>query len=37
MSQEKVALCNKRHLEEKKGECATCLKYSVLIVGEKYI
>jgi hypothetical protein len=33
----KVALRNKRHFEEKSGECAACLKYSVLIVaGKKY-
>jgi hypothetical protein len=25
---------NKRHFEEKNGECAACLKYSVLIVVE---
>ena len=31
----KVALWNKRHFEEKNGECAACLKYSVLIVVEK--
>jgi len=31
----KVALLNKRHFEDKNGECATCLKYSVLIVVEK--
>ena len=31
----KVALSNKRHFEEKKGECAACLKYSVLIFVEK--
>jgi hypothetical protein len=30
-----VALWNKRHFEEKNGECAACLKYSVLIVVEK--
>jgi len=34
--QKKVALWNKRHFEEKNGECAACLKYSVLIVI-KYI
>ena len=28
---------NKRHFEEKNGECAACLKYSVLIFVEKYI
>jgi hypothetical protein len=28
----KVALLNKRHFEEKNGECAACLKYSVLIL-----
>ena len=34
----KVALWNKRHFEEKNRECATCLKYSVLIfVKKKYI
>jgi hypothetical protein len=33
----KVALRNKRHFEEKNGECAACLKYSVLILVEKYI
>ena len=34
----KVALWNKQHFEEKNGECAACLKYSVLIfVGKKYI
>jgi hypothetical protein len=40
MTQEpkKVALRNKRHFEEKNGECAECLKYPVLIfVEEKYI
>ena len=31
----KVALWNKQHFEEKNGECAACLKYSVLIVVEK--
>jgi hypothetical protein len=31
----KVALQNKRHFEEKNGECAACLKYSVLIIVEK--
>ena len=30
-----VALWNKRYFEEKNGECAACLKYSVLIFGEK--
>jgi hypothetical protein len=33
----KVALRNKRHFEEKNGECAACLKYSVLIFVKKYI
>ena len=34
----KVALWNKWHFEEKNGECAACLKYSVLIfVEKKYI
>jgi hypothetical protein len=31
----KVALWNKRHFEEKNGECAACLKYSVLVFVEK--
>jgi len=31
----KVALWSKRHFEEENGECAACLKYSVLIVVEK--
>jgi len=31
----KVALWNKRHFEERNGECAACLKYSVLIFVEK--
>jgi hypothetical protein len=31
----KVALRNKRHFEEKSGECAACLKYSVVIFVEK--
>jgi hypothetical protein len=35
MNQRRVALRNKRHFEEKNGECAACLKYSVLIVVEK--
>ena len=33
----KLVLLNKRHFEEKNGECAECLKYSVLIVVEKNI
>jgi hypothetical protein len=33
----KVALRNKRHFEEEVGECAACLKYSVLIFVEKKI
>jgi len=33
----KVALWNKQRIEEKNGECAACLKYSVLIVVEKNI
>jgi hypothetical protein len=37
MNQKKVALLNKRHFEEKNGECAGCLKYSVLTVVEKNI
>jgi hypothetical protein len=32
-----VALWNKRHFEEKNGECAACLKYSVFIFVEKNI
>ena len=28
---------NKWHFEEKNGECAACLKYSVLILVEKNI
>jgi len=35
MSQKKVTLLNKRHFVEKNGECAACLKYSVLIFVEK--
>jgi hypothetical protein len=31
----KAGLRNKRHFEEKNGECAACLKYSVLIFVEK--
>jgi len=31
----KAALWNKRHFEEKNGEFAACLKYSVLIFVEK--
>jgi hypothetical protein len=31
----KVALRNKRHFEEKNGECTACLNYSVLIFVEK--
>jgi hypothetical protein len=34
---EKVALWNKRHFEEKHGECAACLKYSLLVVVEKNV
>jgi hypothetical protein len=30
-----VALSNKRHFEEKNGECAACLKYLVLVFVEK--
>ena len=33
----KIALRNKRHFEEKNGECAACLKYSVRIFVEKNI
>jgi hypothetical protein len=34
----KVALRNEQHFEEENGECASCLKYSVLIfVEKKYI
>ena len=32
-----VALWNKRQFEEKNGECAACLKSSVLIFVEKNI
>jgi hypothetical protein len=32
-----VALLNKRHFEEKNGECAACLKHSVFKFVEKYI
>jgi len=31
----KVELWNKRHFEEKNGECAACLKCSVIIFVEK--
>ena len=31
----RIALWNKRHFEEKNGEYAACLKYSVLIFVEK--
>jgi hypothetical protein len=34
---EKVALWNKRHFEEKNGECVEYLKYSVPIFVKKYI
>jgi hypothetical protein len=30
-----LSLCNKRNFEEKNGECAAFLKYTVLIVAEK--
>jgi hypothetical protein len=30
-----VALRNKRHFEEKNGQCVACLKYSILIFVEK--
>jgi hypothetical protein len=33
----KVTLRNKRNFEEKNGDCAACLKYSVLIFVEKNI
>ena len=32
-----VSLRNKRYFEEKNGECAACLKYSVFIFVEKNI
>jgi hypothetical protein len=32
-----VALLNKQHFEEKNGECAACLKYSIFIFVEKNI
>jgi hypothetical protein len=35
MNQKKVTLQNKRHFEEKNGECAACSKYSVLTFVEK--
>jgi len=35
--QKKVAFWNKRHFEEKNGQCAACLKYSVLTFVEKNI
>jgi hypothetical protein len=34
---QKGALWNKRHFEEKNEECEACLKYSVLTVAEKNI
>jgi len=34
-TKKKVALRNKRHFEEKNGECAACLKYSVLMFVKK--
>jgi hypothetical protein len=36
-TKKKIALQNKQHFEEKNGECAACLKYSVLIFVEKKI
>ena len=33
----KGGIIKKRHFEEKNGECAACLKYSVLIFVEKNI
>jgi hypothetical protein len=33
--QKKIELSNKHHFEEKKGECAACLKNSVWIFVEK--
>ena len=33
----KGSITKKRHFEDKNGECAACLKYSVLIVVEKNI
>jgi hypothetical protein len=33
-TKKKLALRNKRHFEEKNGECAACLKYSVLMFVE---
>jgi len=35
MNHKNVALLKKRYFEEKNGECAACLKYSVLIDVEK--
>jgi hypothetical protein len=37
MNQKWVALRNKQHFEEKNGECAASIKYSVLIFVGKYI
>jgi hypothetical protein len=34
-TRKKIALRNKRHFEEKHGECAAYLKYSVLISAKK--
>jgi hypothetical protein len=31
----KYSIMKKRHFEEKNGECAACLKYSVLIIVKK--
>jgi hypothetical protein len=31
----KIALRHKRHFEENNGQCAACLKYSILIFVEK--
>jgi len=36
-TKKKVALWNKRHFEEINGECAACLKYSLLTFIEKNI
>jgi hypothetical protein len=33
----KGSIMKQRHFEEKNGECAACLKYSVLIFVEKNI
>jgi hypothetical protein len=34
-TKKKIALRNKRHFEEKNGECTACFKYPVLIFVEQ--